>query len=107
MTQLLDCPHLGGSVELAEERHRHIAAQHPDLLPAHRERLVGALADPDQVPRGARLGNARLFSRWYNDIAKHVVVVVISDAGATGRHWIVTACFARKLAGGTVEWQRN
>jgi len=29
------CPYLGGEVELSDERERHIAEHHPDLLPDH------------------------------------------------------------------------
>ncbi len=39
------CPFLQGEVELTEERERHIAARHPDLLPEHRERIAETLAD--------------------------------------------------------------
>jgi hypothetical protein len=45
-----------------------IAARHPDLFPEHRERVAETLADPDQVRRSARFGNARTFSRWYTDV---------------------------------------
>lgn len=34
---LLSCPHLGGDVELTEEREQHIRERYPDLLPAYRE----------------------------------------------------------------------
>ena len=103
------CPYLAGPVELTEERERHIAEQHPDLLPQHREKLALTLADPDQVRGSERFANARLFSRWYNDLGagKHVVVVVVSNAGPSERQWIITAYIARKLAGGRVEWQRS
>src|SRR3972149_6941788 len=96
------CPYLNGEVELTEERERHIAERHPDLLPEHRARLVETLAAPDQVRRSVRFGSARLFSRWYTDVprGKHLVVVVVSEADATRRHWIITASLARKLAEG-------
>jgi hypothetical protein len=55
------------------------------------------------------LGNARLFSRRFDHIrgGKHVVVVVVSNPAPDRRHWIVTAYFARRLAEGETEWQRN
>jgi len=31
------CPYLSSVVEFSEERERHVAAHHPDLLPEHRE----------------------------------------------------------------------
>ena len=76
------CPYLQGEVELTEERERHIAERHPELLPEHRERIAETLADPDQVRKSTRFGSAKLFSRWYTDLreGKHVVVVVVSDA---------------------------
>jgi hypothetical protein len=103
------CPYLKGEVELTEERERHIAERHPDLLPEHRERVAETLADPDQVRRSVRFGSAKLFSRWYTDVqrGKHVVVVVVSELTATERHWIITAYLTRKLAEGEVEWRRN
>jgi len=105
----ITCPYVGGEVELTDERARHIAESHPDLLPAHRDLVDATLALPDVVRRSARFGNARLFSRWFADLrgGKHIVVVVVSDASPRGRHWIVTAYLTRSLSGGTIEWQRS
>ena len=104
---LMNCPYLFGDVELTQEREQHIRERHPDLLPAYRDQLGQTLADPDQVRRSGRLANARLFSRWFDSIrgGKHVVAVVLSEP--SGRHWMVTAYLARKLAEGVVEWKRN
>ncbi|MBI4316931.1 MAG: hypothetical protein HY675_00455 [Chloroflexi bacterium] len=103
------CRYLTGEVELTEERERHIAERHPDLLPEHRHRIAETLADPDQVRRSARFGSARSFSRWYTDLrrGKHVVVVVVSELDPTMRHWIITAYVARRLAEGEIEWKRS
>jgi hypothetical protein len=38
------CPYLSAEVELTEERERHIAERHPDLLPEHRDHLRETLA---------------------------------------------------------------
>lgn len=102
------CPYLGIPVELSEERERHIAERHPDLLPDHRDRLAATLADPDTIRRSKRFAAARLFSRWYSDLkeGKHVIVVVVGD-GDHRRHWIITAYIARKLAEGEIEWARD
>jgi len=48
-------------VELGDERERHIAERHPDLHPRHRDRIAATLADPDQVRRSCRFGEARWF----------------------------------------------
>jgi hypothetical protein len=34
------CPYLGGEVQLTEEREKHIADNHPDLLPENRTRSL-------------------------------------------------------------------
>ena len=103
------CPYLNAVVEWNEERERHVAERHPDLLPDHRHLIARTLADPDRVRRSARFTGARLFSRWYDDLrgGKHVVVVVVSSSRASGRHWIVTAYLARRVAEGEIEWQRS
>jgi hypothetical protein len=62
------CPYLSGAVELSDEREQHIAEHHPDLLPDHRDRIGHTLADPDQVRRSRRFGNARLFAKWYDNL---------------------------------------
>lgn len=72
------CPYLAAEIELTEERERHIAERHPDLLPEYREQIADTLADPDQ-----------------------------SEPDPMARHWIVTAYLARRLAEGGVEWQQS
>jgi hypothetical protein len=105
----IPCPYLGIEVELTDQREQHIAENHPDLFPEHRDYIADALANPDQVLRSSRSSNARLFSRWYNDLhgGKHVVVVVMSDPAPSVRHWVITAYITRKLTGGRIEWTRN
>ena len=76
------CPYLQAEVELSDERERHIAGRHPDLLPDHRACLAETLIDPDQIRRSKRFGSARLFSKWYAQIrgGKPVVMVVVSGS---------------------------
>jgi len=96
------CPYLKGEVELTTERH-------PDLLPRHYDLLVATLAEPDLVRRSPRLANTRLISPWFDQVrgGKHLVAVVVKDLSPESRHWLVTAYFARRLAGGEKEWQRD
>jgi hypothetical protein len=103
------CSYLAGEVELSDERELHIQGHHPDLLPTYKEKIGGTLADPDQIRRSIRFGNARLFSKWYDDVVlgKHVVVVVVSEASPHERNWIVTAYVTRKIPEGDTEWKRN
>jgi hypothetical protein len=102
------CPYLRAEVELSNERERHIAERHPDLLPDHRACLATTLVDPDQIRRSKRFGSARLFSKWYAEVqgGKHIVAVVVSG-GDGNRHWIITAYITRSLAAGEIEWARN
>ena len=103
------CPYLHGQVELTEARERHIREHHPDLLPAHRQRIMDTVLDPDQVRRSSRMRNVRMFTHWFDDLkgGKNVVVVVVSGPAAHGRHWIITAYIARKLAEGEIEWAKS
>lgn len=102
----LPCPFLHAEVELSAEREAHILERHPELGPGHLARIAETLVAPHTVRRSVRFATARLFTRWYDDAraGKHVVAVVVSDAGPTERHWIVTAYIARKLVEGDVEW---
>ena len=103
------CPYLKSEVELTDEREAHIAHTHPDLLPEYLTQIGQTLADPDQVRRSTRMSAARLFYRWFEDVrrGKYVVVVVVSQAAPTERHWIITAYMTRRLANGEVEWHKN
>jgi len=57
------CPYLKGEVELTEEREKHIATNHPDLLPEYLPQVEETLADPDQIRRSTRMEEALLFSK--------------------------------------------
>ena len=109
VTTYFPCPYLNAAVELTDERERHIAERHPDLLPKHRTHIAGTLADPDQVRLSPRFVNARLFSRWFESVrgGKYVVVVVVGEPAPGARHWIVTAYVTRRLAQGEIEWKRD
>jgi hypothetical protein len=64
---LLPCPYLDAEAELGEERERHIRAHHPDLLPEHRSRIMEVVGEPDQVRQSSRVGNAKLFTKWFDE----------------------------------------
>jgi hypothetical protein len=96
MTSHFSCPYLSGEVELSNERERHIAENRPDLLPEYREQIAETLAAPDRIRISIRFRDARLFSRWFDNVrgGKHVVVVVVTGSSSAGRHWIITAYIA-------------
>ena len=108
MARSIDCPYLGASVELTDEREVHMAGEHPELLP-HLDLIGGALNDPDAVYPGTRSANSRLFVRWYDDLAggSRLVVVVVSDLEPRERHWVVTAHISGHAIRGVPEWQRQ
>jgi hypothetical protein len=107
--QMFPCPYLNGEVELTDERATHIAQTHPDLMPEHLPQLKETLADPDQVRRSIRMSMAHIFYRWFEDVhkGKYIVVVVVSEAAPTERHWIITAYVTRRLIDGEIEWQKS
>ncbi len=110
MNDHIYCPYLKANVELTDEREKHIASHHPDLLPEFRDYIFQTLSEPDQIRRSVRFSNARIFSRWFNMIkgGKYVVAVVVTDHSIRDtRHWIITAYIARKLSPGDVEWKKN
>ena len=104
------CPYLDSDVELTDEREYHITLCHPDLLPMYQQCIPDTLMLPDEVRRSSRIGNSRLFSRWFEWLrgGKYVVVVVVSSPIPTERHWIVTAYMTNRLTrGGGIEWERT
>ncbi|GBF82704.1 hypothetical protein [Aphanothece sacrum] len=103
------CSYLGGNIELTQERLQHILETHPELSLIYQSVISETLAKPDQIRRSSRLENALLFTRWFDNIrnGKYIVVVVITDTNPSLRHWIITAYIARKLTGGTIEWQKT
>lgn len=103
------CPYLSHVVELTDERKKHIAENHPDLLPEYGDRIELVLNDPDQVRVSERFKGAHVFSKWFDNIrgGKYIVVVVISGDWPVNRHWIVTAYMTRRLSGGKIEWQKE
>ena len=59
-------PLLQGEVELTEERERHIASRHPELLPEWRDKIAERLADPTKSAAAhglAVLGSSRAGTR--------------------------------------------
>ena len=90
---------------VTDERYAHVLLGHADLALAYWARVSETLADPDQVYRSSINVNSRLFSRWYDDLRKNIIVVAISDPG--GRHWLATAYMTRKFPKDEVLWARN
>lgn len=105
---MLHCPHLNAEVELTAERERHIAAHHPDLLPAHRRLLDQVLADPDEVRWDVDYSDTRIFVRRFSDAlpGRNIVVVTVTEEPPGRRHWIVTAFISRRRPKGDLEWKR-
>lgn len=103
--ELFQCPYLGSSVELSENREQHILARHADLFPQHRDYIAGTLASPDLVVRKIPDDNTVLFHRWfYGNWNKYVIVVVVMEPD---RKWVVTAFPSHRPYRGETLWQRN
>ena len=105
--ELFDCPYLGASVELTDEREAHIIRRHSDELPPELYRFLGdTLEFPHVVQQSAKPGNVRLFSRWHTNLlnGKYVIAVVGSQNYPATRHFIITAYVADELQQGEIQW---
>ena len=96
-------------MNLTDERKKHIADNHPDLLPRYEEQIREALNNPDQIRISERFKNAHLFSKWFDNIlgGKYIVAVVVSEEWPEDRHWIITAYITRRLSGGKSVWKKR
>jgi len=102
------CPYLKADIELTKEREQHIYERHPELSAHLHNCLAETLADPDQVRRGSRFSNARLFSRNFENLwGQNILVVIVISQISPPRHWIVTSYLTRRLSSGELEWTRN
>jgi len=108
MARWFDCPYLGGTVELTDEREAHIRLKHEATLDDGGRRVEGALAEPFQVRRSRTDDSARLFIRWYDDLqdGKFVIAVVIDDRSRGGRPGLATAYVTDQPRRGVLEWER-
>ncbi|MDE2785041.1 MAG: hypothetical protein OXL37_00105 [Chloroflexota bacterium] len=102
--EAFQCPFLGGLVELNDERERHIAEKHSQLLPNRPDHIATTLADPDLILRKDPEDETILFYRWFYDLDKYVLVAVVNHPG---RDWIITAFVTRRLQRGEIIWQRR
>lgn len=69
------------------------------------ERVAETLAYPNRVFRSDQDLNGRVFIRWYDDLEKNILAVVISDAN--GRYWLITAYMTRRMPKGEVLWVQS
>ena len=107
MAASYDCPYLGASVELTDERERHIRQYHPEVLAQGRNLTGLTLSQPDHIRRALRdPASTRLFSRWYDQVrgGRHVIVSVVSESE---RNWVVTAFTAGYVEERDIEWTRS
>jgi hypothetical protein len=103
MPQWLDV--FSQSVELTEERWRHIIAEHP-IMSEHREKLPSVLADPDYVKRSKRDEAVLLYYRYFTDILDGKFLLVVVKKGAK-RSFILTAYVTRSIMKGNTLWERS
>lgn len=103
--ELFQCPYLGSVVELSDNRLQHIRTDHHGLPADLDTYIAGSLASPDLIIRKPQQDDAIQFYRWYYDLNKYMVVVVIVDTGP--RYWAVTAYAAHRTQRGERLWSRN
>ena len=105
MSEFFPCPYFGDNVECTDERYAHILEGHSDLVLRYWERVAETLAYPNRVFRSDQDPNGRVFIRWYHDLEKNILAVVIRDAD--GRYWLINAYMTRKMPKGEVLWVRS
>ena len=103
--EAFQCPYLGGAVELSDNRERHIQTDHSGLPLDVFNYIAGTLASPDLILRKRPTDGTIRFYRWYYDLNKYMVVVVVVDE-ATPRYWIVTAFVSHRIQRGETLWRR-
>lgn len=103
--ETFQCPYLGGAVELSDNREQHVRADHSGLPTDVFNYVAGTLASPDLVLRKRPTDNTIQFYRWYYDLNKYMVVVVVDDDAP--RYWIVTAYVSHRTQRGELLWQRS
>ncbi len=104
MPEYHPCPYLGAAVEITDERYAHVLKGHPELAPVYWERVAETLAAPNRVLRNDTTNSGTLFLRWYDDLDKMVVAVVITDPN---RHWLITAYITGNMPRGEILWQQD
>ncbi len=103
MPEYFPCLYFGVEVEVTGERFTHVLQRHPEVASAHWARVAETLNEPDEVRLSRRPGDDVLFFRWYDDVGNYMQVVVNSHP--SGRMWLVTAHFARRIRGGELLWR--
>lgn len=105
MPEYYPCSYLGDLVEVTDERYAHILKGHTDLVLRYWAKVPETLAHPNQVFRSDKDPDGTVFIKWYDDLQKNILVVVIRDAN--GRLWLVTAYMTRKIPKGEVLWAQS
>jgi hypothetical protein len=75
--EYFDCPHLGGSVELTDERRAHINLKHPEFADGLDEAVARVLDSPKVLRRSILEPRELLFARRIGRADRHFVVAVI------------------------------
>jgi hypothetical protein len=113
-----ECPYLGTTVELTNERERHIRRRHPPFWLAYSSRIASVIADPDMVLSAPFEGDEIVFVRWDEELdgGPYALVVVLTDReyrtavrpeSARLRFWIVTVYPAEVISDWNIEWEKH
>lgn len=100
-SEFFECARLGLQIELTAERRRHIERSHAAEAAAILQALPGTVEDPEVVLESGDEPGVYLLARSIEmpTGAKHIVAIIVSDAGLS-RRWIVTAFVTRRLGRG-------
>jgi hypothetical protein len=89
---------LGKIVELTDERRKHIAFYHADLVP-YLDRFGDVLAHPSELRRSQDDSQVILFYKYYPDILNGKYITVVAKFGEH-RSFVLTAYLTKRIRTG-------
>jgi hypothetical protein len=94
----------GDSIELTDERWRHITMQHPEMA-AYKQRIAEVLESPDYVKQSARDPESFLYYRFYEDVFQGKYLLVAVKKGV--RSFVLTCYITDTLKRGATIWEKK
>lgn len=91
---------------MTEERHKHIEADHPEMV-SQIGRIEETLKEPERIVRSRTDPNVELFYRYYEDtpVTEKYLCVVVKVLAEDS--FIITAYFTDTIKGGELLWQKR
>ena len=91
-----DCK-INNTIELSEERRKHILEFHPDLKP-YFSKIAEVLHNPDQIRKSKQDENVLLFYKFFSDVKDGKYITVVAKFNKT--NFILTSYITDKIKTG-------